>query len=64
MVNHHKCQDHQHLYALFIQLLPILINDWYLDSGATHQLTYHGEWFLTYFPIYPRELVYLGDNTL
>ena len=43
---------------------PTLTNDWYLDSGATHHLTYHGEWFMDYSPVYPRKHVYLGDNTV
>ena len=40
----------------------ILTNNWYIDSGATHHLTYHGEWFVNYSSLYPREFVYLEDN--
>ena len=45
-------------------IVLVLINDWYLDSRATHHLIYHGKWLLAYSPIYLWELVYLGDNTV
>ena len=42
----------------------VLTNDWHIDSSATHHLTYHGEWFLTYFIIDLHEFIYVGDNTI
>ncbi len=42
--------------------LQAISADCFLDSDATDHMTFHCAWFITYQPLDPKDIVYLGDN--
>jgi hypothetical protein len=43
-------------------ILQTTFADCFLDSDATDHMTSYRAWFITYKPLDPRDIVYLGDN--
>ncbi len=63
-------QEHGHISGGYCKLfmvtrgsaLQATFDDCFLDSDATYHVTSHHAWFITYKPLDPRDIVYLGDN--
>ncbi len=70
IAGHSSTQEHGHIpsgYCRFFMVtqsfaLQATFDDCFLDSDATYHMTSHHAWFITYKPLDPRDIVYLGDN--
>ncbi len=70
IAGHSSTQEHGHIPGGYCKLfmvtrgsaLQATFGDCFLDSDATEHMTSHHAWFITYKPLHPRDVVYLGDN--